>query len=77
MALLGVALWTTFVLASGYPLAFYQHKALSGAPNNCSYFYPVALWDQFLVRTYALQTIIGKEGFLNSACEPLGLSANL
>ncbi|MEZ4629851.1 MAG: ABC transporter permease [Deinococcales bacterium] len=72
---LGVALWTTFwCLLLGYPLAFFISTRRSGRTKQLLLFFILLpFWTNFLVRTYALQTIIGKEGFLNSALQAIGL----
>lgn len=70
---LRVALISTFIcLLFGYPLAFF----ISSRPNArvrqiLLFLVLLPFWTNFLVRTYALQTIIGREGLINSILQSM------
>jgi spermidine/putrescine transport system permease protein len=68
------ALTTGFCLLLGFPLAFF----ISTRPDPrlrqlLLFLILLPFWTNFLVRTYALQTILGREGLLNTALQGLGL----
>ena len=75
---LRIALYTTlWCLLLGYPLAFFI-STRKGARLRLLLLFMVLLpfWTNFLVRTYALQTILGREGLINTALANLGLIAD-
>ena len=75
---LKIALYTTlWCLLLGYPLAFFI-STRKGARLRLLLLFMVLLpfWTNFLVRTYALQTILGREGLINTALANLGLIAD-
>jgi spermidine/putrescine transport system permease protein len=70
-----VALMTTVVcLLMGYPLAFFISTRSSARVRQLALFLVILpFWTNFLVRTYAIQTIIGREGTINSILLNLGI----
>lgn len=72
---LRIALYTTlWCLLLGYPLAFFI-STRKGARLRLALLFMVLLpfWTNFLVRTYALQTILGREGLINTFLASVGL----
>jgi spermidine/putrescine transport system permease protein len=68
------ALTTVFCLLIGYPLAFFISTRKSPWVRNFALFLVIMpFWTNFLVRTYALKTIIAPEGVLGSLLNSLGL----
>ena len=65
---IGIAALTTVVcLLVGYPLAFFISTRRSERVRNLTLFLIILpFWTNFLVRTYALQTLIGREGTVNT-----------
>ncbi len=63
-----IALFTTiFCLLLGYPLAFFISTRSSSRNRQLALFFILLpFWTNFLVRTYALQTILGREGIINT-----------
>ncbi len=74
---LWIALLTTIVcLFVGYPLAFFISTRKSSSFRSFALFMIILpFWTNFLVRTYALQTILGNEGTLNGFLTGIGLLA--
>ncbi|HET9027019.1 MAG TPA: ABC transporter permease [Trueperaceae bacterium] len=72
---IGVALLTTVVsLGLGYPLAFYISRRRSPSARMLLLFLVMLpFWTNFLVRTYALITIMQRDGLLNGLFQSLGL----
>lgn len=70
-----VALLTTVTcLLMGYPLAFYISTRPNPRIRQLALFLVILpFWTNFLVRTYAIQTIIGREGTINSLLMSLGI----
>ncbi len=70
----GIALSTTFwCLLLGYPLAFYISTRKSQTTRLILLFLiMLPFWTNFLVRTYALKSILGPEGIINSLLLNLG-----
>lgn len=71
------ALLTTIIcLLVGYPLAFFIATRRSQWARTLALFLVILpFWTNFLVRTYALQTILGREGIINNLLGSLGLTA--
>ncbi len=72
---LWVALMTTVLcLLVGYPLAFFISRRSSPRLRLVLLFLVLLpFWTNFLVRTYALITILQKEGLLNALLQRIGL----
>jgi spermidine/putrescine transport system permease protein len=72
-----ISLLTTFVcLLLGYPLAFFISTRRNPAMRQITLFLVILpFWTNFLVRTYALKSIIANEGPLESVLQTLGLMA--
>lgn len=70
-----IAFQTTVIcLLIGYPLAFFISTRKRAWVRNMALFMIILpFWTNFLVRTYALQTIMGREGTINSLLGTLGL----
>lgn len=67
-------LTTLFCLLLGYPVAFFISTRKSVRTRQFLLFLILLpFWTNFLVRTYALQTIMGREGPINAALLGLGL----
>jgi spermidine/putrescine transport system permease protein len=67
-------LTTVICVLIGYPLAFFISTRRSAATRSLALFLIILpFWTNFLVRTYALQTILGREGTINSFLTTLGL----
>jgi len=71
----GVSLIATFIsLVIGYPLAFFISRRRSPATRMMLLFLVMLpFWTNFLVRTYALITILQRDGLLNGLFQGLGL----
>lgn len=74
---LGFALLTTLLcLLLGYPLAFFiSRRRNPNARLILLFLVLLPFWTNFLVRTYALITILQRDGLLNGLLARLGLSA--
>ncbi|MBZ0282998.1 MAG: ABC transporter permease [Anaerolineae bacterium] len=70
-----IAFQTTVIcLLVGYPLAFFISTRKKAWVRSLALFLIILpFWTNFLVRTYALQTIMGREGTFNSLMQTLGL----
>lgn len=70
-----IAFLTTLIcLLMGYPLAFFISTRKSTRARQIALFLIILpFWTNFLVRTYALQTIMGREGLFNSLLLNLGI----
>jgi spermidine/putrescine transport system permease protein len=73
----GIAFWTTIIcLFIGYPLAFWISTRKNQWVRQLALFAIILpFWTNFLVRTYALQTILGREGTINTLLQSLGAIA--
>ncbi|NWG15683.1 MAG: ABC transporter permease [Chloroflexi bacterium] len=66
------SIWIAFVttmicLLVGYPLAFFISSRKDPRMRSLALFMIILpFWTNFLVRTYALQTILGREGIVNT-----------
>jgi spermidine/putrescine transport system permease protein len=68
-------LTTLYCLLLGYPLAFFISRRQHPRTRLILLFLVLLpFWTNFLVRTYALITILQREGFLNGILERLGLT---
>lgn len=68
------AFTTLICLLLGFPVAFYISTRKSPRVRQLLLFLILLpFWTNFLVRTYALQTILGREGPLNATLLSLGL----
>ena len=74
---LRISLYTTFwCLLLGYPLAFFISTRKSSKLRLVLLFLVLLpFWTNFLVRTYALQTILGREGLINALLQWLNVVA--
>ena len=72
---LRVASFTTIIcLIIGYPLAFFISTRSTARMRQIALFMILLpFWTNFLVRTYALQTIMGREGTINTILQNLGI----
>jgi spermidine/putrescine transport system permease protein len=72
---LRVALFSTLLcLLLGYPLAFFiSTRERARSRQLALFFILLPFWTNLLVRTYAIQTILGREGTINSALMSLGI----
>lgn len=70
-----IAVITTILcLIIGYPLAFYISTRRSTLMRTMALFLVLLpFWTNFLVRTYAMQTILGREGIINTLLQGIGL----
>lgn len=65
---------TLFSLLLGFPVAFFiSTRRLPNTRQLLLFLILLPFWTNFLVRTYALQTILGREGPLNNLLLTLGL----
>ncbi len=71
---LWIALLTTIIcLVVGYPLAFFISTRQSSRSRTFALFMiMLPFWTNFLVRTYAIQSILGREGILNTFFQSIG-----
>jgi spermidine/putrescine transport system permease protein len=70
------ALTTLICLIIGYPLAFWIATRKQQWVRSLALFMIILpFWTNFLVRTYALQTLMSREGILNSLFGTLGIIA--
>ena len=70
-----ISLLTTFVcLLIGYPLAFFISTRQSSFMRQFTLFLVILpFWTNFVVRTYAMQTLLAREGVINELLLSLGL----
>lgn len=64
---------TIFCLILGYPLAMILSRMSLKKRNMFVLLLVLPMWMNFLLRTYAWMSILGKNGFINSALKFLGL----
>jgi spermidine/putrescine transport system permease protein len=69
-----IAFLTTIIcLVIGYPLAFWISSRKNQWVRQLALFAIILpFWTNFLVRTYALQTILGREGTINGLLQSIG-----
>jgi spermidine/putrescine transport system permease protein len=72
-----IAFLTTIIcLLIGYPLAFWISTRKNQWVRSLALFAIILpFWTNFLVRTYALQTILGREGTINGLLQSIGAIA--
>lgn len=70
-----ISLVTTFIcLIVGYPLAFFISTRKNATVRNLTLFLVILpFWTNFLVRTYAMQTLLAREGIINTFIQGLGM----
>lgn len=67
---------TAFSLVLGYPVAFFiSRRRNSGVRMLLLFLVLLPFWTNFLVRTYALITILQRDGLLNGVLQSLGVIA--
>jgi spermidine/putrescine transport system permease protein len=64
---------TLFCLILGYPIAMILAEKEVKKRNILILLFVLPMWMNFLLRTYAWMSILGKNGFINSALRGLGL----
>ena len=67
------AVVTSIAVLLGYPLAYLMAHSSRTAVNVILLALLVPLWTNLVARTFALQVLLGREGFVNRALEALGL----
>lgn len=64
---------TAICLIIGYPLAFFISTQKNETVRNIALFLVILpFWTNFLVRTYAMQTLLAREGIINEILVALG-----
>lgn len=75
MVSLSLALKSTFIcLIIGYPLAYIIANETSRKRNILVFLLVIPMWMNFLLRTYAWLSLLGKNGIINSILVKLGFS---
>jgi spermidine/putrescine transport system permease protein len=65
---------TVLCLLVGFPVAFYiSRRKSNGFRQILLFLVLLPFWTNFLVRTYALQSMMGREGLINTFLQNLGL----
>ena len=68
------ALTTVICLILGYPLAFFISTRRSAVVRSfCLFLVILPFWTNFLIRTYAMRTLLANEGTINGILQNLGL----
>ncbi|OPJ59189.1 ABC transporter permease [Clostridium oryzae] len=71
---LKLALISTIIcLIFGYPIAYFMSKADSKIRNFLMLLLIIPMWMNFLLRTYAWMSIIGRNGIINNFLRAIGL----
>ena len=65
---------TVLCLLLGYPMAFIISKEKPSKRNIMILIFVIPMWMNFLLRTYAWMTILGKTGFINFMVTKLGFA---
>ena len=65
---------TVLCLLLGYPMAFIISKEKPSKRNIMILMFVIPMWMNFLLRTYAWMTILGKTGFINFIVTKLGFA---
>lgn len=65
---------TIITLILGYPIAYIISKENSNKRNTMILMFVIPMWMNFLLRTYAWLTLLGKNGFINTALTKIGLN---
>lgn len=66
---------TIFCLILGYPVAYFLSKSSPKTRNILMLLLVVPMWMNFLLRTYAWMSIIGKNGIINTILKAIGIPA--
>ncbi|WP_026881810.1 ABC transporter permease [Clostridium akagii] len=66
---------TAICLILGYPVAYIISKSISKTRNILMLFLVIPMWMNFLLRTYAWMSILGKNGIINTIITTLGFPA--
>ncbi len=66
---------TLLCLIIGYPVAYMMTKAAANKTQTLVVLIVLPMWMNFLLRTYALQYLLGPTGLINSAITAMGFSA--
>lgn len=66
---------TAICLILGYPVAYIISKSRSKTRNILMLFLVIPMWMNFLLRTYAWMSILGKNGIINTIITTLGFPA--
>jgi spermidine/putrescine transport system permease protein len=65
---------TVFCLLIGFPVAYFISRRKNNSYRQLLMFLVLLpFWTNFLVRTYALQSMMGREGLINSFLQSIGL----
>ncbi|WP_071027135.1 ABC transporter permease [Peptoniphilus raoultii] len=64
---------TLLCLLIGYPLAYIITKFKENTRNNLILIFIIPMWMNFLLRTYAWLSLLGRNGFINKAFALIGL----
>ncbi|WP_308533665.1 ABC transporter permease, partial [uncultured Peptoniphilus sp.] len=64
---------TLLCLLIGYPLAYIITKFKEKTRNNLILIFIIPMWMNFLLRTYAWLSLLGRNGFINKAFALIGL----
>ena len=68
------ALTTLLCLLMGYPLAFFISTRRSAVTRSfCLFLVILPFWTNFLIRTYAMRTLLANEGTINGILLDIGL----
>ncbi|MGL5692624.1 MAG: ABC transporter permease [Peptostreptococcaceae bacterium] len=75
----GRSLWLAFVstilcILVGYPTAYIISKVKASKQGILLLLFILPMWMNFLLRTYAWMSILGKNGFLNNILTTIGLN---
>jgi len=74
---LGYALVTTILtLAIAYPMAYYMAFASPRTKTIILFLIILPFWTNFLIRMYAIMTLLGDTGLVNSALMHLGITGS-
>jgi spermidine/putrescine transport system permease protein len=63
---------TVITLIVGYPIAYIISKKSKSKRNTMILMFVIPMWMNFLLRTYAWLTLLGKNGFINYVITKLG-----
>lgn len=70
-----IALISTIIcLLLGYPLAFFMNRVSKNMEKFLMVLLVLPMWMNFLLRTYAWQSILGKNGLINSILGFIGIA---
>lgn len=66
---------TILCLIIGYPIAYIISKERPSKRNTMILMFVIPMWMNFLLRTYAWMTLLGRNGLINTIVTKLGFSA--